>query len=470
MKQRNILIAVICLLVVILAAIVAAAVLLPRSALPEVTEPTGQTAGETTSPSGETTAPEENSDPVETTVSTETTASTEAPTQPQEATYTLTFVGDCTLANRAGRTGKETFIGTVGDNYSYPFADVQTYFANDDCTFINLENALTDRGTAGNKTFVFRGPPAYTNILTQGSVEFANLANNHAMDYGKEGFEDTVNALKNAGIHYGGFDESVLFTTESGLTIGVYTAVEPKNMGVMQNALKALRKQGAEVVIGCFHWGGEYYYHPSANQKKMAHAAIEAGADIVYGHHPHVLQPIEYYGDGVIFYSLGNFSFGGNPDPGDKDTAILQQQIHRSADGKISLGELTIIPCHVTGTIYVGNDYQPVPMAPDHPGCSRVSQKLKGTWPIDRLETSYRDDLATEPTTEPTTEPITEPSTEPTAEPTTEPSTEPTAAPTTEPTAAPVQPTDPPAPAETTEPPQPPAAPEPDSGGGETTA
>ncbi len=480
MKQKNLLIALICVLGCVLLVGVGFIIYLSLPGDPAATQPSAVTTEATTAP------PETTQETTqETTVPEETAAETTAPTEPQPITYTLTFVGDCTLANQVGRTGKETFIATVGDDYAYPFADVQQYFASDDCTFINLENALTNRGTAANKRFVFRGPPEYVNILTQGSVEFANIANNHAKDYGSVGYEDTAEALKGAGIWYGGFSDSTLFTTESGLKIGVYTAMQPDNVGVLQKAIKSLKDQGAEVVIGCFHWGSEYYYRPSANQKKMARAAIDAGADIVYGHHPHVLQPIETYGGGVILYSLGNFSFGGNSNPGDKDTAIIQQQIIRDVDGSISLGELNIIPCHVTGTISVGNDYQPVPMEETFEGYQRVLQKLDGSWPLEMLKVSYRDDLfptdptdptgeATDPTgeatdpshaptdpSEPSTEPV-ETSPEPTNPPETTASPEPTNPPTPEPTDAPA-----PEPTAAPEPANPPT-PEPTSAGLET--
>ncbi len=484
MKQKNLLIALICVLGCVLLAGVGLIIYLALPGTPAASQPSTVSTEATTVP------PETTQETTQGTTVPDETAETTAPTEPQPITYTLTFVGDCTLANQLGRTGKETFIGTVGDNYAYPFADVQQYFASDDCTFINLEGTLTNRGTAANKRFVFRGPPEYVNILTQGSVEFANIANNHAKDYGDVGYKDTAEALKGAGIWYGGFSDSTLFTTESGLKIGVYTSMEPKNVGTLQSAIKALKDQGAEAVIACFHWGSEYYYRPSANQEKMAHAAIDAGADIVYGHHPHVLQPIETYGGGVILYSLGNFSFGGNSNPGDKDTAIIQQQIIRDVDGSISLGELSIIPCHVTGTIHVGNDYQPVPMAETFEGYQRVLKKLDGTWPMERLNVSYRDDLfPTEPTDptgettdptgettpgettapseaptdppEPSTEPV-EPSTEPATPPEPTDTPEPTDAPTPEPTAAPTP--EPTAPPETAAPP----TPEPTSTSGET--
>ena len=125
---------------------------------------------------------------------------------------------------------------------------------------------------------------------------------------------------------------------------------------------------------------------PNMDQVTIARAAIDAGADIVYGHHPHVLQKIEQYKDGIIFYSLGNFSFGGNNSPADKDTAILQQEFIRYPDGTLEMGELTIIPCYVTGIINEwGNDYQPLPIPEaDEEAYQRV---------LTKLHVPYRDDL-----------------------------------------------------------------------------
>ena len=325
--------------------------------------------------------------------------------EPQIQYYTLSFAGDCTMANRKGKDGASTFIGTVGDNYDYPFADVLSYFANDDCTFINLENPLTDGGTPETrKTFVFKGPTRYTNILTAGSVEFANIVNNHTLDYGEEGYADTLKALNDAGIYYAEKEKTVLFTTESGLTIGVYADIDPKNGNGIAEKIKQLRKDGAEVVIASFHWGIEYYYRIHGTQQKVAQAAIDAGADIVYGHHPHVLQKVDTYKDRYIFYSLGNFSFGGNGNPPDKDTAIIQVQIVRELDGSVHLGELTLIPCFVSGAGSFGNDYQPCPMDPelDADLYARVLKKLNGTYPVKNLVVDYREDLNPPKPTDPT--------------------------------------------------------------------
>lgn len=328
---------------------------------------------------------------------TETDAPTEAPPEttqpaPEPVEYVLSFVGDCCLANLKSWPESDYFMGTIGDNYDYPFAKVVDYFENDDCTFINLENPLTDGGRPANKSFVFRGPTAYTGILTQGSVEFANVANNHSMDYGQTGFDDTLKALDGVGIHYAADGTYRIFTTASGLTIGIYARTYPQDADGLAEAIAALREEGAEIVIVCYHWGKEYYYKPNQLQMDLGHAAIDAGADIVYGHHSHVLQPVEEYNGGVIFYSLGNFCFGGNTNPTDKDSAILQQHVIREADGTVHLGDLIRIPCSISSTdLY--NDFQPVTLEPESEAYIRVLSKLDGSWEKTRLTVTYRPEL-----------------------------------------------------------------------------
>ena len=303
---------------------------------------------------------------------------TEAPTEPQPEVFTLTFVGDCTLGSvEAAWKNPAGFVLTVGDNYDYPLANVAHIFAEDDFTLANLEGPLTEGGTPAQKEFAFRGPTAYTAILE--GVEAVSLANNHALDYGYQGLADTKAALTAAGIAYGAREETFLYTTDSGLTVGVYCDDFAFERAQIESAIADLRARGAEIVVCAFHWGQEKAYKPSQNEIDWAHIAIDAGADIVAGHHPHVLQPIEYYNGGVILYSLANFAFGGNTWPSDADTAVIQQQVIRDPDGTVSMGELTIIPCSVS-SIQGQNNFQPTPMEEGTEDYDRVLQKLAGTF------------------------------------------------------------------------------------------
>lgn len=300
-------------------------------------------------------------------------------TQPER--FVITLAGDCTLgANQDNTYALCGFPKVVGADYGYPFRNVADYFAEDDLTLVNLEGPLCDGGASAQKSFVFRGPPAYTAILTQGSVEAVSLANNHTLDYGAAGYESTCQALQDAGLSYAESGKSTLLTTDSGFTVGLYGSVfGSPSIEQMSKDIAQLRKDGAQLVIVCAHWGVEYTYRPNGQQQELGRAAIDAGADIVYGTHPHVLQPIEEYGDGVIFYSLGNFSFGGNTAPRDFDTVLIQQEILRSPDGTVALGERTLIPACISSDPSL-NNYQPTPYAPDSEQSRRVLAKLDGTW------------------------------------------------------------------------------------------
>lgn len=447
-------------------------------------------APETTAP---TTTPVATTMPVTEATTEPTTAPTTEPTtvpttEPVAREFVLSFVGDCTLGNHKGKVSDSSFCGIVGDNYAYPWQYSLSYFENDDCTFVNLESVLTESEEfAPKKKFVFKGPTAYKNILTAGSVEFANIVNNHTLDYLEAGYQDTAAALDSVGIHYAHKQGTRLFTTESGLTIGVYSDQFAMNIDgltkynaakecekfieTMVSQIEQLRQEGAEVIVAAMHFGEEYWYKPNKYQKQIARAAIDAGANIVWGHHPHVLQPVEEYNGGIIYYSLGNFAFGGNNWPVDKDSVIMQQTVIRDEDGTIRLGELTMIPFSVS-SVRSGTNYQPAPRELDSDEYKRAMQKLTGKYPVTHYVPSYREDIGgTEPTQAPTETPppVTMPETLPPATeiiPPMEETTPPTEAPappteeSTPPTEEPAPPAEEPAPP-TDEPPPPATEPAP---------
>lgn len=308
-------------------------------------------------------------------------ATTPTETEPQEERFLLTFAGDCTLgANPKNTCADVGFPRVVGEDYAYPFQNVVSYFEADDATFVNLEGTLTDVGNPADKTYTFRGSPAYSHILTDNSVEVVTLANNHSFDYGQAGYNSTRTVLEKAGVPYGERDTGVLIELDCGLNVGLYGMVYYKlDVEDMKTEIASLREQGAELVIVAPHWGVEGSYRPTQLQIDVGHAAIDAGADIVWGSHPHVLQPVEEYGDGIIYYSMGNFCFGGNSKPEDFDTVLLQQEVIRSPEGEISLGILKIIPCSISSEKNV-NNYQPTPMAADSEEYIRVLSKLDGSF------------------------------------------------------------------------------------------
>ena len=330
--------------------------------------------------------------PTETTVPTA--PPTEPPTEPPVPEppikyYTLSLAGDCALGSaKKNWLHPDHFVQTVGENYDYPFYNVREYFENDDFTIVNLEGPLTDESTGGViKEHVFRGPTAYTQIMTGSSVEAVTLANNHTEDYGKEGYDSTTKALTDAGITYVEKDGTALYTTESGLVIGLYGGAFDININDMKKDIAQLRKDGAEIVICAFHWGVELERKPNGTQVNVGRAAIDAGANIVYGHHPHVLQPIEEYKGGLILYSVGNFSFGGAAFPTDYDTALIQIEIIRDETGKVFLGDLTAIPCDLRGDDGI-NTFQPTPVW-EGPIYERVLRKLGDNFTGNKLNVSY---------------------------------------------------------------------------------
>lgn len=297
----------------------------------------------------------------------------------RENQFVLSFAGDCTFgAEHTAWSKAGNFPDVIKENYTYPFSNVRELFAADDFTFVNLECALTDYNVPAEKTYRFRGLPAYGEILTAGSVEGVTLANNHSLDYGTTGLADTREILRQRSIAAGGDQETFLYTTENGLKIGVYTAYH-LSWDSIQKGIEALRLQGAEVIVAAFHAGKEGSYTPSDHQQQFFRYAAECGAHIVYNSHPHVLQPIEYYEDSVILYSLGNFCFGGNRNPSDKDTAVIQIQVEREEDGTVKIAGVQAHPYCVSSR-KERNDYCPTPYPKGSSGAERVERKLSGTY------------------------------------------------------------------------------------------
>ena len=292
--------------------------------------------------------------------------------------FVLTFVGDCTLGADPGLFHAELgFPKTVGQDYDYPFRNVEAYFRQDDLTFANLEGPLSDTGHPAEKRFRFRGPEDYVHILSDHSVEAVSLSNNHTMDFGPEAYENTCRVLQEVGISYVERDKTCLITTDRGLTVGLYGALYTYiDEEAMVEAISQLRQQ-ADIVIFAPHWGYEKSPHPHAQQIELAHAAIDAGADLVWGHHTHVLQDMEQYHDGLIFYSMGNFCFGGIVSFYDLDSAIWQQEFLKAPDGTVTLGETTIIPVRISSREDI-NNYQPTPYPREDPGYDRVLEKVFG--------------------------------------------------------------------------------------------
>ena len=312
---------------------------------------------------------------------------TPTPTPTPEPTpeyFSLSFIGDCTLAPHQNT---QDYFNKVGDDYAYPFANTVQYFADDEYTFANLECTFSDRSLSpvGYPTFYFRAPTSYVNILLEGGVDFVTTANNHLNDFGDKGVEDTYATLDNAGLPYGKVGQAQVVTTKNGIKIGVYCGFNINDGYFVPttdecvNAINQMKADGAEYIVMAFHWGKELYYKPTQKMIDLAQACIDAGADLIYGTHPHVLGPIVEYNGGIIMYSVGNWSFGGNTQPTDQDTAIIQVTIKRDVDGSITTEGYDAIPCCVSSNMSGGvgyNDYKPTPYPEDNEGYKRVLSKL----------------------------------------------------------------------------------------------
>ena len=290
----------------------------------------------------------------------------------KKESITLSFAGDVTMGNYMGSSGNETFDGEFkkqNNDTSYFFKNVKSIFENDDISIVNLEGPLTN-STVGNKEklFAFKGDPIYVDILKQGSIEAVSIANNHSEDYYSKGLEDTKNVLNQYNIKYSGLGEYSIIETK-GIKVGLLAY---KGWGYDEEILSNIKsdiekiKSESNMVVVYYHWGEERANYPNEIQKKLAHFTIDNGADLVMGSHPHVLQGIELYNnpegeEKVIAYSLGNFSFGGNKNPKDKDTMIFQQTFNFENGKLISSEEPVIIPCSISSVKH-RNNYQPTPL------------------------------------------------------------------------------------------------------------
>ena len=281
---------------------------------------------------------------------------------PTVQTVTMTAVGDCTLAtdiNAAPNGSFKSVAESLNGDYSYFFKNVSPIFSEDDLTIVNFEGTLSNQGTRQDKQFAFRGKPEYAQILTSSSVEAANLANNHSADYGDVSLSDTIKYLNEAGIsNFIGTNTAI--RDVNGISVGLVgiDALDETEAAKLENVIGSVKSLGAQLVIVSIHWGEEKATAPNDTQTELAHKAIDAGADLVLGTHPHVLQGIEKYNGKYIAYSLGNFCFGGNNNPADKDTVIYRQTFTFVAGVMQEDDNMTLIPATISGHDEY-NDYQP---------------------------------------------------------------------------------------------------------------
>lgn len=275
---------------------------------------------------------------------------------------TISFVGDIlmdgSVANQIAKNGED-----------YPWENIKDYFNDDNLTIGNLETSITTKGEIWeNKQFNFRSNPKYLSAMKKNGIDMVSLGNNHVLDYGYEGLLDTLENLDKHEILYAGAgrnrEDAIkgIVTERNGLKIGFlsYSRVVPDVKWYATNnrpgivgaydvhipeviqKIKEMKRE-VDILILSLHWGIELSIEPRPQEIKLARLAIDEGADIIMGHHPHVLQGIEIYNGKPIFYSLGNFVFGTKNDL-TSNTIIAQVNI---VDKKID--NIKVIPFNIIG-------------------------------------------------------------------------------------------------------------------------
>lgn len=260
----------------------------------------------------------------------------------EEKETSLIFVGDIMLSRTIGKIMEEKL------DWTYPFLKIKDFLKNADITFGNLESPISNRGRRIGSKYSFRARPEVIKGLLFSGIDIVNIANNHILDYGKVAIEDTMKLLKenNIKITGGGSNYSEAHNTTifsiNGIKIGFlgYTNLIPKYISYESSspniayfdeniAIEDIKKAKEKVdfLIVSLHWGEEYKTEPSFYQKKTARLLIDAGADLIIGHHPHVVQPVEEYKGRYIIYSLGNFIFDQNFSEKTKEGLVVKVKI-----------------------------------------------------------------------------------------------------------------------------------------------
>lgn len=304
----------------------------------------------------------------------------EEPVDPTQPVYeadgsillTMSFTGDVTIGANMQSDSRifEKELKKQKGDINFPFRNVKEIFEADDLTMVNFEGTLTTAGRNKSKLdndFLFRADPSYVTMLPDNGIDTVSLENNHVLDMGEDGLAETKKNLLEAGVSYASEDEPAILTVK-GVKIGslayqTFGGRHDEIIAKLPGDIQALRDQGCQIVIVSYHWGAELDYAPNDNQVRLGRATIDAGADLVIGHHSHRINPIEYYNGKYICYSLGNFSFAGNNKPKDMSTFIFQIRM-RVKDGQADSEAFRIIPCRISSrTDY--NDFTPTPYTKD---------------------------------------------------------------------------------------------------------
>jgi poly-gamma-glutamate synthesis protein (capsule biosynthesis protein) len=267
-----------------------------------------------------------------------------------DSTVVMLFAGDLVLSNHVERY--------VGERYSYVFEKWQS-MGDHDLFMVNLEHPITTAEVKVEKQFNFKLHPRYVETLRLAGIDIVNAANNHIADYGLRGLLETIQHLDSVGIRCVGIGRNLQEARKpvvlkiKGVRVGFLgyhgggrfaatrsaPGIAPRSLPIVQSDVEQLRPTVDYLVVN-FHWGTELAESPSSDQVSFARAVVEAGADLVVGHHPHVLQGIERYRGSYIAYSLGNFVFGGKK-VSTYATAILRATVSRT-NAKVELVPVTV--------------------------------------------------------------------------------------------------------------------------------
>ncbi len=305
----------------------------------------------------------------------------------QSKTYLLSFAGDCTIGSLLEWQGTlpEDFQSVVGEDYAYPFSGVKDIFAADDLTIVNFEGTLTTAEDAVEKPYRLKADPSYVQVLTEGSIEAVSIANNHSGDFKEQGRADTLAALESAGILVTDAAQPLIYTLDGGMKLGVvsYNTVDNDAgewawRSSVQADIERCKAEGCNLIIGFMHWGSvEYLTEPEAWEVQFAHDMVDWGCSLIVGGHAHILQRMEYYNEVPIFYSMGNFCFGGNTNPDDKDSVIVQAEfLWAEGEGQVRRRSLRVIPCLISSRKDL-NDYCPTPCEEGSEDYQRILEKLE---------------------------------------------------------------------------------------------
>ena len=284
----------------------------------------------------------------------------------KSGSVSITFGGDVTFGQTRGAGAASSFdtaFSKTDGDLGFSLRKLAPYFRNDSISVVNCEGTFTNATEARSEESL-RGSPGYAGMFTAGGVEAVSLANEHTLDYFAGGLSDTKQNLTAAGVgFFGGAD--ILVTQADGVSIGFlgydFTQGTPEDItALLERDIASARQQGALLVIPMFHWGVEYNENVTAEQQRIARLAVDSGADMVVGTHPHVVQAMEVYNGKTIVYSLGDLVLGGEAALRDKGYAILVRQTFQKEGGSFVPQPPTVLAVRVA-TSNTGNDFMPKP-------------------------------------------------------------------------------------------------------------